>query len=241
MSHIDAEQNSPLFILANSCIMRVLNRKLGASAPPCMEVSALIAYIKGTAADMTETSVILENSGIGFEIFMPQGALAQIRIGKEYKLHTYFHVKEDDMQLYGFLAKDDLQVFRLLLQVNGIGPKGALGVLSGLTADELRFAILSDDVKTISKAPVIGKKTAQKLILELKDKLNLQDAFEKKYENTAQENVMSDSVTDAKKEAVEALVALGYSSTDALRAVKRAEISEEADVETVLKAALKHI
>ena len=80
------------------------------------------------------------NSGIGFEIFMPQGALAQIRIGKEYKLHTYFHVKEDDMQLYGFFTKDDLQVFRLLLQVNGIGPKGALGVLSGLTADELRFA-----------------------------------------------------------------------------------------------------
>ena len=152
-----------------------------------------------------------------------------------------FHVKEDDMQLYGFLTKDDLQVFRLLLQVNGIGPKGALGVLSGLTADELRFAILSDDVKTISKAPGIGKKTAQKLILELKDKLNLQDAFEKKYENAAQENVMSDSVTDAKKEAVEALVALGYSSTDALLAVKRAEISEEADVETVLKAALKHI
>ena len=201
----------------------------------------MIAYIKGTASDMTETSVILENNGIGFEIFMPSGALAQIRIGKDYKIHTYFHVKEDDMQLYGFFTKDDLQVFRLLLQVNGIGPKGALGVLSGLTADELRFAVLSDDIKTISRAPGIGKKTAQKLILELKDKLSLQDAFEKKLEHGAGPADTSETVTDAKKEAVEALTALGYSATDALRAVKKAEVPAEADVETILKAALRHI
>ena len=84
------------------------------------------------------------------------------------------------MKLYGFRAKDDLQMFKLLLGVNGVGPKAALGVLAGITADELRFAILSDDVKTLSKAPGIGKKTAQKLILELKDKMKLEDAFELK-------------------------------------------------------------
>ena len=96
------------------------------------------------------------------------------------KVHTYFSVREDAMKLYGFRAKDDLQMFKLLLGVNGVGPKAALGVLAGITADELRFAILSDDVKTLSKAPGIGKKTAQKLILELKDKMKLEDAFELK-------------------------------------------------------------
>ena len=116
------------------------------------------------------------------------------------------------MQLFGFLSKDDLQMFRLLLGVNGIGPKAALGVLAGLTADELRFAVLSDDAKTISKAPGIGKKTAQKLILELKDKLKLEDAFEKKLAHEQEAAAISGTnILDGSKEAVEALVALGYS------------------------------
>ena len=101
-------------------------------------------------------------------------------MGEDVKVHTYFSVREDAMKLYGFRTKDDLQMFKLLLGVNGVGPKAALGVLAGITADELRFAILSDDVKTLSKAPGIGKKTAQKLILELKDKMKLEDAFELK-------------------------------------------------------------
>ena len=119
------------------------------------------------------------------------------------------------MQLFGFLSKDDLQMFRLLLGVNGIGPKAALGVLAGLTADELRFAVLSDDAKTISKAPGIGKKTAQKLILELKDKLKLEDAFEKKLAHEQEAAAISGTnILDGSKEAVEALVALGYSRTE---------------------------
>ena len=128
----------------------------------------MISFVKGKAADMTETSVILENHGIGYEIFMTGNDLSRIHMGEEYKIHTYFQVREDAMVLFGFLQKDDLSMFRLLLGVNGIGPKGALGVLSGLSADELRFAILADDAKTVSKAPGIGKKTAQKLILELR-------------------------------------------------------------------------
>ena len=130
----------------------------------------MISFIRGTVADLTETSVIVESGYIGFEINMTGNALAQLHIGQEVKLHTYFQVREDAMVLYGFFNKDDLQVFKLLLGVNGVGPKAALGVLAGITADELRFAVLSDDVKTLSKAPGIGKKTAQKLILELKDK-----------------------------------------------------------------------
>ena len=133
-------------------------------------------------------------------------------------------------------------MFRLLLGVNGIGPKAALGVLAGLTADELRFAVLSDDTKTISRAPGIGKKTAQKLILELKDKLKLEDAFEKKLAHEQEAAAISGTnILDGSKEAVEALVALGYSSTDALRAVRKVTDVAPDDVEAILKAALKNL
>ncbi len=146
------------------------------------------------------------------------------------------------MQLFGFLSKDDLHMFRLLLGVNGIGPKAALGVLAGLTADELSFAVLSDDVKTISRAPGIGKKTAQKLILELKDKLKLEEAFEKKLLHQQEEAVSAgENILDGSKEAIEALVALGYSGTDALAAVRKVTDVAPDDVEAILKAALKNL
>ena len=144
------------------------------------------------------------------------------------------------MQLYGFLTRDDLQMFKLLLGVTGIGPKAALGVLAGLTADELRFAVLSDDSRTISRAPGIGKKTAQKLILELKDKLSLEDAFDKKLAHVQEETVQANNM-DGSREAVEALVALGYSSTESLRAVRSVTGVEPDDVEGLLKAALKNL
>lgn len=204
----------------------------------------MIAFVRGTVVDITESTVILENGNIGYEIYMPSNALGRdIRMGQEVKIHTYFHVKEDLMQLFGFLIKDDLEMFKLLLTVNGIGPKGAMGVLSGITADELRFAVLADDVKTISKAPGIGKKTAQKLILELKDKLKLEDAFEMKlaHEQGAVVSNIAGTVTDGKKEAVEALVALGYSNTEALKAVRAVTGVDESDVEAILKAALKNM
>lgn len=201
----------------------------------------MISFIRGTAVDMTESSLVLETGNIGYEIFMTGTDLGKIHIGTEYKIHTHFHVREDLMQLYGFLSKDDLYVFRLLLGVNGVGPKGALGVLAGITADELRFAVLADDVKTLSKAPGIGKKTAQKLILELKDKLKLEDAFEIKMAHEQEKIVMGDTEkADGRQEAVEALVALGYNSTDALRAVRKVKDVDPGDVEAILKAALKN-
>ena len=101
----------------------------------------MISFIRGTVADLTENSAIIESNCIGFEINMTGNALAQLHIGQEVKLHTYFQVREDAMVLYGFFNKDDLQVFKLLLGVNGVGPKAALGVLAGITADELRFAV----------------------------------------------------------------------------------------------------
>lgn len=202
----------------------------------------MISFIRGAVADLTETSVVLEAGSIGYEIFMTGTDLAQIHIGEDLKIHTYFHVREDAMQLYGFLAKDNLQMFKLLLGVNGVGPKAAMGILSGITADELRFAVLSDDVKTISKAPGIGRKTAQKLILELKDKLKLEDAFELKLAHEQEKAAAGfGGASDGRQEAVEALVALGYSSTDALRAVRQVTDVEPDDVEAILKAALKNM
>lgn len=203
----------------------------------------MISFIKGYVAETTENSVILETDSIGYEIFMTGTAIEKTsRMQDKIKIYTYFHVREDTMQLYGFLSRDDLEMFRLLLNVNGIGPKAAMGVLAAITADELRFAVLSDDVKTISRAPGIGKKTAQKLILELKDKLKLEDAFEKKLNHQEENLSLADtSLRDSRQEAVEALTALGYSSTDALRAVR--QVSEETgeDVEAILKAALKQL
>ena len=201
----------------------------------------MIAFVRGTAVDMTENSVIVEAGGIGYEIYMTGTDLSQIHMGEEVKIHTYFNVREDAMQLYGFRSKDDLQMFKLLLGVNGVWPKAAVVVLSGITADELRFAILSDDVKTLSKAPGIGKKTAQKLILELKDKMKLEDAFELKLAHEQEKAVAGlGEISDGRQEAVEALVALGYSSTDALRAVRKVTDVAPDDVEGLLKAALKN-
>ena len=201
----------------------------------------MIAFVRGTAVDMTENSVIVETGGIGYEIYMTGTDLSQIHMGEEVRIHTYFNVREDAMQLYGFRSKDDLQMFKLLLGVNGVGPKAAVGVLAGITADELRFAILSDDVKTLSKAPGIGKKTAQKLILELKDKMKLEDAFEIKLAHEQEKAAAGlGEVSDGRQEAVEALVALGYSSADALRAVRKVTDVAPDDVEGLLKAALKN-
>ena len=202
----------------------------------------MIAYIKGKVVEILEDRVILESGFMGYNLFMPMAsAEAVLRRGDEVKLYTHLHVREDAMQLFGFLTKDDLHAFQLLLGVNGIGPKAALGILSGLTADELRFAVLSEDVKTISKAPGVGKKTAQKLILELKDKMDLQEAFDLKSQHVQEAQGDMADLSDARKEAVEALTALGYSGADALRAVKKVEMTPGMDVETLLKAALKNL
>lgn len=203
----------------------------------------MIAYIKGEVAWIEEERIVLESGNIGYNIMMPASSFDTRFSGKEVKIYTHLNVREDAMQLYGFLNLDELKTFRLLLGVNGIGPKAALGILSGLTTDELRFAVLSDDVKTISKAPGIGKKTAQKLILELKDKIDLEEVFETKQEHARETEGKMESKEEnaAKKDAVDALTALGYSSTEALRAVRQTGVTPDMDVETILKLALKNM
>ena len=153
----------------------------------------MIGYVKGILEEADDQCIIVDNHGIGYRIFVPGSVFSgAIPIGQEVKIYTYLNVKEDAMQLYGFATRDDLRVFKLLLGVNGIGPKAGLGILSALSADDLRFAVLAE---------------------------------------TEGDNQL--------QEAVQALVALGYPNTDALRAVKKVEGAETMDVETLLKAALK--
>ncbi len=199
----------------------------------------MIAFLKGQVVSVGENRLVLDVNHVGYQIFISsKDAAAMPPIGEEVKIHTYLSVREDAVQLFGFLTEDDLDMYKLLLGVNGIGPKAGLGILSVLSADDLRFAVLSDDAKTIAKAPGIGNKTAQKLILELKDKLNLEEAFEKKLQKT--EAASTAGVTEeGKSQAVQALVALGYSNSEALRAVKQVEITEGMDTEAILKQALK--
>ncbi len=197
----------------------------------------MISYIKGILEDVTDDSVVLENNGIGYEIKITGRMLLSLpKRGSEMKIYTYLYVREDALALFGFATREELQTFQLLIAISGIGPKAGLAILSTLSVQELRFAVLSQDVKTISKTPGIGKKSAERLIIELKDKMKLEDALrweEEPLEENAQE--------ESKTEVTLALVSLGYSNADALRAIQSVEGHETMDTETLLKKALKKI
>ena len=203
----------------------------------------MIAYLKGKIADIAEENVVLEVNHIGYNIKITGRTLGMLpAAGEEIKIYTYTYVKEDAIHLYGFLTRDDLTMFKLLITVNGIGPKGALAVLSVMDADELRFAIISGDAKAIAKAPGIGGKTAERAILDLKDKVSIEDSFMNKESESYQAGMENAGTAGTVvKEAAEALTALGYSASDALRAVKKVENAEELSVEEVLKLALKKL
>ena len=201
----------------------------------------MYAYLKGTIEEITEDNLILEVNQIGYNIkISARTANLLDRTSGLVKIYTYTLVREDAFSLYGFLTRDDLEIFKKLITVNGIGPKGGLAILSIMSADELRFAILSGDSKAISKAPGIGAKTAERVILDLKDNVSLQDALSPK-EDIATASLSGSASTDEKNEAIEALVALGYSASDALRAVKQVNLAEDASVEEILKASLKYL
>lgn len=200
----------------------------------------MLSYIIGEVAEISADTVVVENNGIGFNIKTSAMTIDSLPpVGDMVRIYTYLHVREDAMQIFGFLSKDELEVFKLLLNVNGIGPKGALGILSAISTDDLRFAVLSDDVNLIKSCPGVGAKTAQKLIIELKDKLRLEDAFEMVVNNNNKKNTVQDNTVIVMNEAVEALVSLGYSSKDAIAAVKKVENIQNKNSEQILKEALK--
>ena len=198
----------------------------------------MISYIKGTLERRAESYIIIETGGIGYQVFVSPATLAKLsQTGAEVKVFTYFSVKEDGMSLYGFASQEEQEMFHKLLTVSGVGPKGALGFLSMLKPSEIIMAILSDDVKTLSKAPGVGRKTAQRVILEVKDKFKTEEAISMGGEEL--EGIVETSIGgDAKFEAMDAMTALGYSRSEAAKAVN-AVAAEGMSTEDILKAALK--
>lgn len=199
----------------------------------------MYAYFRGIVTEIEEESIVVECNHIGYNIKVPTSVISDLTgIGSQIKIYTYTSVREDAFVLYGFLTKDDLKMFKQLITVNGIGPKGALGILSVLNASNLRFAILAGDAKAIAKAPGVGAKSAERIILELKNKVELS------LEETSPVSQTASSVASysaEKNEAIEAMVALGYSATEALKAVNQLTITEDMDSGNILKQALKSV
>ncbi|HIT86905.1 MAG TPA: Holliday junction branch migration protein RuvA [Candidatus Coprocola pullicola] len=192
----------------------------------------MISYIKGTITHKGETFVVLECQGIGYKISVSDTTLSRLDQQQETMLYTFLYVKEDSISLFGFLTEQEQSLFERLLSVSGIGPKGALGFLSQMTPQEIVLAIVSEDIRALTKAPGVGKKTAQRLVLELKDKVKAEDALKETHLEQKQEN------SGAKWEAIEGLTALGYSKSEAVKAV-HASYQEGLSVEEILKLALK--
>ncbi len=198
----------------------------------------MISFIKGIAAYVDAEGVIVDNHGIGYQVKTPSSIVDKVRTGDEVILQTHLYVREDMITLYGFLTSEELHTFQTLLGVNGIGPKAALSVLSTMTVSDLYYAIFSEDAKAISRTPGIGLKGARRMIMELKDKLDLQDiAGEQPTEESAPAAPLTgiDSVADT----IEAMTALGYSNGEAYRAVHGVKGAADMDSERLLKEALK--
>ena len=204
---------------------------------------SVFSYIKGPLTEVWEGGIVVEAGGIGWNILVPASVLDRLpRIGEEIRIYTSFQVREDAMTLYGFFSSQDRKMFNQLLGVNGIGPKAALGILSVLRPDDLRMAILSEDAKAIARAPGIGPKTAKRVILDLKDRIRMEDVLPSAFGVEREPEETAGAVMEGTgREAIEALVALGYSLTEASRAVRQTEITEDMTVEAVLKASLKYL
>lgn len=200
----------------------------------------MIAYVKGEIAEISEDNVVIDVGGVGINVrISAREAQSLPAIGQDIRLHTYTLVREDSFSLYGFLTRDDLDIFKKCITVNGIGPKGALAILSVMDADALRYAILSGDAKAIARAPGIGARTAERLILDLKDKVTFDDTMINREISVQQANLQK--AEGAMKEAVEALVALGYGQTESFKAVGQIPDADTMDSGELLKAALKKL
>ena len=206
----------------------------------------MIQYIHGTLSEISDGQIIVEASGVGYGINVPSTVIGELpAVGTEVRIYTYYSVKEDSQSLFGFLYKEDREMFTQLIGVNGIGPKGALSILSVLRPDDLRMAIMTGDAKAISSAQGIGKKTAERVILDLKDKIGDLSSM---YSGNLTADLGgrpagrgASSSAGPMAEAIEALVALGYSRMEAGRAVGSVILDDNMTTEDVLKASLKLI
>lgn len=202
----------------------------------------MLAYIQGILALKTTEYVVLDVGGLGYKIHVPLSTLDKLPAeDRKVLLHTYMHVREDGITLYGFYKEEGLRLFEFLLSVSGIGPKVAINVLSNIDHAPFYTAILTEDIKQLTRIPGIGKKTAQRLILELKEKVGrMQPPTIEHYEDT----YWTDStVLTEDQEAVNALEVLGYTRSEAVTAISRAKQALETpyDVAALIKKALQHL
>ncbi|WP_027208297.1 Holliday junction branch migration protein RuvA [Butyrivibrio hungatei] len=205
----------------------------------------MVAYVNGILESIEEGNAVVDVNGIGINVNISGSTMDRMPgIGEVVKLYTYTNVKEDAFTLFGFLSRDELGLFKLLITVNGIGPKGGLAILSVMSPDDLRFAIIAGDSASIAKAPGIGKKTAERITLELKDKIKVtEDSLLSQGGDSLGEELSGEN-SSAKDETVAALVALGYNQSDAMRAVRKvlgSDAGAAADTEDLLKLALKEM
>ncbi|MBQ3795019.1 MAG: Holliday junction branch migration protein RuvA [Butyrivibrio sp.] len=205
----------------------------------------MIAYVNGILESIEEGIAVVDVNGFGINVFISGSTMDRMPgIGENVKLYTYTNVKEDAFTLFGFLSRDELNLFKMLITVNGIGPKGGLSILSVMSPDDLRFAIMAGDSKSISKAPGIGKKTAERITLELRDKIKVSEDDMLGGSSIGALDIAIDGAYPARDETVAALVALGYNSAAAMKAVRKVltenpEASE--NTEKLLKLALKEM
>lgn len=200
----------------------------------------MFAYIKGTIEDIDTDYIVVDNNNMGFKVMTSANVISKVSLHEERTIYTYMNVREDDISLFGFLTKDEITVFKLLIGVSGIGPKNALAIMSALTMDELRMAVIAGDYKAIAKANGVGPKTAQKAVIELKDKFKLEDVFGTT--ETSEDNLSDSNGDDIIGDAVLALNALGYSETESFRIVKKTALNGRYEtVEELIKASLKNI
>lgn len=198
----------------------------------------MLAYIRGELQWLDEDEIVIDVNGLGYKIKTSFNVINKMPCsGSIVFLYTYMHIREDDISIFGFLSKDEITIFKLLISISGVGPKAALSIMSTLSIDELRLAILSNDTKSISKANGIGIKTAQRVAMELKDKFKLEDSINVYSNNSLENCIKNDNVNDV----AIALTNLGYSNVEALRAIKKVTESDKLSTEQLLKEALKNI
>lgn len=195
----------------------------------------MITYLKGILEYISDEFIIIDVNNIGYKVFISSYTLTKLPVQNEnIKIYTYMNIREDAILLYGFLEIDELNMFNMLIGVSGIGPKAALSILSNLRPQDISMAVIMEDINTLSKTPGIGKKTAQRIILDLKDKLKTVSY------NESIELDIGNNQSSSKQDAIDALVALGYSQIEAVKVVKNV-YSENMNIEDIIKLALKKL
>lgn len=196
----------------------------------------MYAYIKGSLEQKTNTFVVIDVNGIGYKIFMPSNSINTLsELGEIVKVYTYYYVREDNISLYGFASNEELRMFELLISVSGVGAKSAIAMLSEISPSSFALAVVSDDITKLTKIPGVGKKTAARIVLELKDKLKTEATLE-------EVETITESINNSSKnaEAIAALQVLGYTKKEIERVFENIDI-KKLDLEEIIKQSLKNL